>query len=488
MSLEISSIVVNSLYKLSTMKFRFFLLFISVTIVFVACKQSEQTANGLVSESMEYMPVKISKTLPEWAKNANVYEVNIRQYTKEGTINAFAEHLPRLKKMGVDILCLMPVFPISKTKRKGKLGSYYAVSDFKKVNPNFGTKKDLQALVKKIHALDMKVVLDWIPNHTGWDHSWIKEHPEYYVHDTKADTIVHGRDFNNKITDWYDVAELDYNNKEMRELMIDEMSYWIAREDIDGYRLGCAHSVASDFWNEATASLYKIKPIFLIPETNDPSFRNSGNFDLTYGLEWHNLMNDIAKGKRKASDLDKLFAEYASKYRRGFTMQFTSNHDENSNNGSEIERMADGHKAFAVLAATFDGIPLIYSGQEEPLIKRLEVFEKDEIKWGSFQNAEMYRKLFDLKHRNKALWNGEYGGLLKKINAGNENVYAFTRSRDGDKVIVIINLSDLPQTIKLDDETVEGAYSSIFSNSTVTLTAGMDMKLKPWEYIVLEGE
>ena len=470
------------------MHYKFFLLTFLFIFWFSSCKHSEPTTNGLVSNTMESVAPKSSKTLPDWAKNANVYEVNIRQYTKEGTFNAFAKHLPRLKKMGVDILWLMPIFPISETKRKGPLGSYYAVSDFRKVNPEFGTLEDVRALIKKIHALDMKIVLDWVPNHTGWDHTWIKEHPDYYVHDAKTDTIVHGRDRDDKITDWYDVAELNYDNKEMRQLMIKDMAYWIAEEDVDGYRLDCAHSVHLDFWDEATPELYKIKPIFLLPETNEPSFRNGGNFDLTYGWEWHHLMNDIAKGKKKASDLDKMFTEYASKYKRGFTMQFTSNHDENSWNGSEIERMREGYKAFAVLAATFDGMPLIYSGQEEPLIKRLEFFDKDEIKWGRFENAEMYRKLFDLKHRNKALWNGEYGGPLQKIECGNDHVYSFSRSKDGDKVVVFINLSDQPQNILFDDSNIEGAYSSIFGNSTVTLKSDMEMKLKPWEYIVLEAE
>jgi len=426
---------------------------------------------------------------PDWAKNANIYEVNLRQYTEEGTFKAFQGQLNRLKDMGVDILWLMPIHPISKTKRKGTMGSYYAVSDYKAVNPEFGTMQDFKDLVEAVHQKDMYIIIDWVPNHTGWDHKWIKENPNYYTR-INGQIIDPINPETGKSWDWKDVADLNYDNKKMRRDMIDALEFWIKEDiNIDGYRMDVAHGVPASFWTEVSTALHKIKKVFLLAEAEVPEFRNSGDFAMDYGWTFHHLLNKIAVEEKKASDIDKYLANDKRDYQKGYHMHFTSNHDENSWSGTEFERMGDGHATFAVLTATFDGMPLIYSGQEEPLKRRLEFFEKDPIGFSEYQKADFYRTLLTLKKKNKALWNGVHGGKLQRIKTGNDDhVFAFMREKDGDKVVVILNLTDQLQDIELEDSFYTGKYNNVFANSTQIVTKNLEMKLNPWDYIVLSNK
>ena len=417
--------------------------------------------------------------MPEWAINANIYEVNIRQYTPEGTFNAFAEHLDRLSNMGVKILWLMPISPISETKKKGSLGSYYAITDYKGVNPEFGTEEDFKALVDKIHALDMKVILDWVPNHTGWDHKWIKESPDYYTH--VADTITHPF-MNGELTDWYDVAELNYDNMEMREDMIKCMEYWVNEFDVDGYRCDVAFEVPDDFWTAAVDRLRALKPVFMLAEAEHPPHRNSGAFHMSYPWSFMHLTNEIGAGHENVNMIDSFLMKDTQQFKKGFQMSFTTNHDENSWNGSEFERFGDGHKAFAVLVSTLKGMPLIYSGQEEPLKKRLAFFDKDTIGFQNYEYEDFYKTLLNLKKENKALWNGEFGGHPMRINAS-ENVYAFKREKEDDAIVVVVNLSGDPQETKLSEQ-LDG-MKEVFTEETGT---GDMLSLGPWEYRVFEKQ
>jgi glycosidase len=276
-------------------------------------------------------PVPVS----EWAKNAVIYEVNVRQYTSEGTFNAFAENLPRLKELGVDILWMMPISPISEKNRKGSLGSYYAVKDYKGVNPEFGTLDDFKNLVAKAHELGFKVILDWVANHTGWDNNWITEHPEWYTKDSIGAIIPPN-------PDWSDIADLNFDSQSMRRAMIDAMDYWVKTTDIDGFRCDVAWGVPQDFWEAARASLDSIKPVFMLAEDEDhPAFLEKA-FNSDYAWKLHHIMNDVAQGKKTANDLKTYFSELGNKYAPGsYPMQFITNHDANSWSGSEYERMGD---------------------------------------------------------------------------------------------------------------------------------------------------
>jgi len=391
--------------------------------------------------------------------------------------------------MGVDILWLMPIFPISTTKRKGGLGSYYAVSDFRETNPEFGTKDDFKALVKAAHEKDMYIILDWVPNHTGWDHVWLKDHKDWFSQNDKGE-VIDPIDYNTgKSWGWTDVADLNYDNADMRKAMIADMAYWITDVDVDGFRMDVAHGVPNDFWDEVAKALYPLKTIFMLAESETPYHTNSSDFHATYGWSFHHLMNDIAKGKHKASDIDAYLAKDAKEFNRGFHMHFTSNHDENSWGGTVFERMGEGHKTFAVLAATLDGMPLIYGGQEAPLRKRLEFFEKDAIEWNDYAYTDFYKTLLALKKKNQALWNGEYGGKVQKIKTDKEeDVYAFMREKNGDKVVVILNLSDRSQQVTLEGDAYIGDYMDVFNNRTTLLEKNMGMALNPWDYVVLSSK
>ncbi len=425
---------------------------------------------------------------PKWARNAVLYEVNLRQYTPEGTINAFSGHLDRLQALGVDILWFMPVHPISKVRRKGSLGSPYAVADYRAINPEFGTMEDFKAMMQKAHALGMHVIIDWVPNHSGWDHPWIREHPEYY---TRIDgQIIDPIDpETGESWGWTDVADFNYDHPELRKAMIAEMEYWIKDIGIDGFRCDVAHLVPDDFWDQASAVLYQHRPIFMLAESEHPAHNNSGNFLATYSWSFKDLANGIVSGEQTVADIDEYLKKDRTDFLKGFHIYFTSNHDENAWHGTVFGRRGDGHKAFAVLAATPDGMPLIYGGQEAPLKKRLAFFEKDAIDWNNYEYTGFYKTLIDLKHRNKALWNGSYGGEIIRVPTGKDSkVYAFVREKEGDKVLVIINLSPEAQDIKISSDDAVGSYSNIFLNASHNIEKDTELRLEAWGYLVLSSQ
>ena len=458
------------------------LLILFIAAASFGCEDSQTTkVNDTPAETPEVVNT-------DWENDDNMYEVNIRQYTPEGTFSAFKEHLPRLRAMGVDILWLMPIYPISDKRKKGSLGSYYAISDYTKINPEFGTMDEFKALVGQIHDMGMRVILDWVPNHTGWNHSWIEEHPDFYTQDSTGTIIDPIDPKTGESWGWTDVADLNYDNKAMRQEMRKDMAFWLTEVGVDGFRCDVAGEVPDDFWVNTIDTLRQLNPdLFMLAEAEHAEHRNICGFDMNYGWSFHHLMNEIAKGEKNATDIDKWFEEEASKYKKGYFMHFLTNHDENSWNGTIDERMGEAADAFAILAFTFDGMPLIYSGQEADLNKRLKFFEKDSIAWGTYSKQDFYTTLLALKHDNPALWNGEAGGELQRINAAdNSDVYAFYREKDNNRVVVIVNLSDAPQSIILDGEQLSGTYSNVFANSTTEIADKMDIQLGAWEYLVLQ--
>jgi glycosidase len=407
---------------------------------------------------------------PAWSKQAVIYEVNVRQYTPEGTLSALRAHLPRLKALGVDILWLMPVQPIGVKNRKGKLGSYYAISDYTAVNRELGTLGDFKAVVDAAHSQGLKVILDWVANHTAYDHEWVAAHADYYEH--KADgSLMNARDNEGHETDWTDVAELQYTNQALRRAMIGEMKWWVDSTGIDGFRCDVAGGVPTDFWVEARAALKADRPdLFFLAEAEDPGIHAA--FDMTYGWELHHLLNAIARGKQSVSALDAYFAKNDSLYGPGaYRMYFTSNHDENSWNGSEFERMGANHKPAFVLSATAErSMPLLYSGQEVSMKKRLRFFEKDTIDWRGPSLAGFYRSVFDLKHTQPALANGPWGGRQAKLETtGGKAVYAFSRTQDTNTVVVAVNFDNKPATVTYRGLTRAGRYREWFMKAPTTL-------------------
>ncbi len=459
-----------------------------------------------------------------WTRNAVIYEVNIRQYTPEGTFKAFREDLPRLKEMGVDIIWLMPIFPIGEMYRKATqtimieeiedpeerikyLGSYYSTRDYYSVNPEFGTLKDFKTLVDKIHKLGMYVILDIAVNHTAWDHEWITTHPEYYTR-VEPDSIPWNQEwmsthpeYYRKLknlgmtypihpyeTDWWDVADLNFDNLNLRNEFKEIFKYWIKNYDIDGYRCDAAAWVPVDFWNDLRPALDSIKAVFMLAESDQPELQEKA-FDMTYDWKLHHLFNEIASGKSSAYHIAEHFQWVDSIYPEdSYLMQFTSNHDENSWNGTEFERMGEGARTFAVLSATLPDMLLIYNGQESAFNRRLKFFEKDTITWGNYSYSEFYLTLADLKARNQALLSGSEGGRPQVLSLpADSNIFAFVREKNDQSILVLCNLSDKSFNYKVSAIHQFGTLKELFTEAVITFDTEKELSFTPWQYYVFES-
>jgi alpha-amylase len=415
----------------------------------------------------------------DWCLSTNIYEVNVRQYTPEGTIPAFARQLPRLKEMGIEVLWFMPITPISAEKRLGTLGSYYACSDYTAVNPEFGTLDDFAQLVKEAHGLGMKVIVDIVANHTGWDHRWTREHPEYYR-----------RNQDNKFFDnhgWEDVIDLNFDNAELRKAMIEVMRFWIDRCDVDGFRCDMAMLVPLDFWREARLALDSLKPLFWLAECEEIVYHEV--FDATYTWKLLHKMEAVWRKESGLGGLDEVLAYYHSQFPPGAVrVFFTTNHDENSHSGSEYERLGDAARAFAVLCATWSGLPLIYSGQEMPNLKRLRFFDKDPIEWtGRYELNDFYKALLALRRRSRALRAGDAEVATRRIYTGaDDRCFGFVRTGGEDEVVVLLNFSG--GGLELDPAFwgMRGEYKEVLTGREWKLPAGM--VLAPWGYEIWEKQ
>lgn len=413
---------------------------------------------------------------PDWAKNSTIYEVNIRQFSKEGTFKSFQQHLPRLKELGVDILWLMPINPIGKLNRKGTLGSYYSVKDYVDINPEFGTKEDFKTLVDEIHNHGMHVIIDWVANHTAWDNKWVKTNPEFYTKDSSGNFVP-------PVPDWSDVIDLNYDNKELWKEMISALKYWVSEFDIDGYRCDVAGMVPIEFWNEVRTELDKIKPVFMLAEWDTPEMHKFA-FDMTYDWDLHKIFNGVYAKERNSSDIIKHILNDQKKYPDyAYRMQFTSNHDENSWNGTEYERLGKAAEVFAVLTYVIPGMPLIYNGQEIGFNKRLEFFEKDSIIWKENKFEKLYKNLNELKERNNALWAGIESGSIDFIN-NNNDILIIRRSKENKEVIGFFNLTEKETEANTRLEKASGVYIGFNNDQQIELNGNFQLKLKPWSYII----
>ncbi|HAH22672.1 MAG TPA: alpha-amylase [Prolixibacteraceae bacterium] len=437
------------------------LFVIILTLIIFACQPTAKK------------PAEIAQPLA-WVNDAVMYEVNVRQYTPEGTFKAFEAHLPRLKEMGVEILWFMPIYPISEKNRKGKLGSYYSIRDYKAINPEFGNMDDFKALVNHAHEMGFKVMLDWVGNHTGWDNQWIIDHKDWYTQDSLGNVIPPD-------PEWKDVADLNYNNKEMRHAMLDALKFWVKNANVDGYRCDYAGGVPTDFWETARLALDSIKPVFMLDENQDQMNLLNKAFNMNYGWSFHHLMNDVAQGKKTAHSMDSLLTVMASTYPTNtYALEFTSNHDENSHNGTEYERLGEAVKTMAVLTFTVPGMPLIYTGQEAGLNKRLLFFEKDQVDWSNLDMQQFYHQLIQLKKEQPALWNGAAGGPLTIVSTNlPKQVLAFTREKDNDQVLAVFNLSAQPVDAVLQVANA-GDYKEYFSGETKKLEKGTSLHMDKW--------
>jgi len=417
-----------------------------------------------------------TSVLPDWAKTSTIYEVNTRQYTSEGTFAAFERSLPRLQQLGVQILWFMPIQPISVVNRKGSLGSPYSIADYTSVNPELGTSEDFKRLVDHAHAMGFKVILDWVANHTGWDHPWIAN-KDWYHQDAKGNIIAPN-------TDWTDVAWLNYDNPAVGAAMTDAMKFWVTQYDIDGFRADHAGGVPVSFWNEASAELQRIKPLFMLAEEQSQTALLEHAFVANYNWTLLGVLNHFATAGASAQDLNDLGTSLPEYYPTGtFPMNFITNHDENTNTGSEYARMGRSVRAMSAIYFTFPGIPLIYSGQEVGSRKQVAFFEKDLIPGLTTANATsaFYARLVALKNANQALWNSSTAPY-KPLKTGNAGVAAFARVTAGDRVVTIANVTGQRQKVTIRTGALAGTYSLFTAGNRGRLPASYTVTLAPWQF------
>lgn len=453
-------------------------MYLACLILLAACNQNDSKNNK--TQAMDASAKSVS-----WAHSTNIYEVNTRQYTPEGNFNAFAREMPRLRDMGVHTLWFMPITPIAQKNKKGSLGSPYACSDYVSINPEFGTLADFQNLVRQAHELGMKVIIDWVANHTGWDHVWTRSNPDYYLKDSATGDfqIASGMD---------DIIELDYSNPAMRRAMIDAMKYWVETCDIDGFRCDLAAWVEVDFWQEARPQVDSVKKLFWLGEFDELESPEYGKvFDASYTWSWMHKTREFYQQGLPLNALDSLLQRYSQIGDGSMRAWFTSNHDENTWNGTEFEKYGDMADALAVFSFTWNGVPLLYSGQELPNHKRLAFFEKDPIEWsGQYQKAAFYQTLLQLKSDNPALRGGDPAvkTYLLQQSAPNQ-VLSYMRKHDDHKghgVWVLLNLSNEPATVVFNDNQIEGSFRDVFSGQTRQFKAGDSVVLEKWGWKLYE--
>ena len=453
--------------------------FAAFTLLGTGCKDSKKENNSTDESAYTPKPY-VELKHPEWSKNATIYEVNVRQYTPEGTFKAFEAQLPRIKEMGIDIIWLMPIHPIGEKNRKGTLGSEYSVKDYYGVNAEYGNLDDFKALVKKIHSMGMYVILDWVANHSAWDNKLATEHPDWY---TKS------LDGNFQPTPWYDwddVIDFDYNVPGMRKYMTDALKYWVKEADIDGYRCDVAGFIPVDFWDNVRKELDAIKPVFMLAEWESRDLYKKA-FDMTYSWTLFDKMKDATLHKKGAGALIEYMAhDVGSVPKDAYRMTFTDNHDMNSWNGTQFSNFGDGLKTCMVFCSVVNGMPLVYGGQEAGLDKSLKFFDKDTISWKPHPFYDLYKKLFELKHKNQALWNGAWGGEMVRIYSDKmQEVVSFSREKNGNRVIPIINFTDKPVTVKLNSKHYAGTYTDWFSGTPYVLKGDDVVTLEGWGWLVL---
>ena len=445
------------------------------TLILMSCNTKKETKSEEVKTELKEQGILPFKA--DMAETSVIYEVNVRQFSPEGTFAAVTKEMANIKKMGVKILWIMPIYPIGVENRKEGLGSYYSIKDYRGINQEFGNAEDFKKLVDEAHKNGMYVILDWVANHTAWDHPWVKQHPDWYEQDKNGK--MHSP------YDWTDVVALNFENKEMRKQMIADMKYWLDDFKIDGFRCDMAHEVPTDFWNEAKPQLANGREIFMLGETEKPELLANNAFDAAYGWELHHIMNDISKGKKNVSAIDAYMDSIPKKWQADdYKLLFTSNHDENSWAGTEYERMGDAVETFAALTYALPGTPLIYNGQEEDFNRRLKFFVKDSIDRNP--NAKMrgvYEKLGELKITNEAFNGAKKAASYERLKTSDDkSILAFRRKKDTKEAYFIANLTKVTKEVTVP---VHGLYKNFMTNEEVTFDEKTKLKLKPWEYLIL---
>ena len=421
-----------------------------------------------------------------WFNDEVLYQVNTRQHTEAGTFDGVRERLDEIEALGATMLWFKPIHPIGEVNRKGTLGSPYAATDYKAINPEHGTPEQFRALIDEAHRRGIAVILDFVANHTAWDHEWTEAHPEWYAEGDDGG-------FRPPNEDWSDVIQLDHGSEAMHDAMAEAMAWWVREFDIDGFRLDVAGLVPMPFWERVHADLNELKPVFMLAEATGPEFHTVA-FDATYAWYFGSMAERVARGEATARELADAIAEDQRRYpEHAIRMHFTSNHDWNSWNGTVWERYGDAASLFAAMTFVLDGMPLIYNGQEAGLDRRLEFFEKDPIEWRDHPKRELYTTLAHLKRENPTLHHGGAGGDQRVLPVTDEErtlalVRRATDDPDARDVLMLANLSDAPATVRVTAGSAAGAYTDAMTGERVLVDALHQESLGPWGWRVLVAE
>jgi len=446
-------------------------LAVGLALFIVSCKPKTKV--------IEQLPFTTSVKHADWTRNMVLYEINVRQFSKSGTFAGVDSSLTKIRELGVNVLWFMPIYPIGEVNRKGELGSYYSIKDFKAVNTEFGTVEEFRALVSRAHDMGFHVILDWVGNHSSWDNHLVAEHPDWYAKDSTGKFV--------SPFDWSDVVQFDYKALPLWDYMIDAMKFWVADIGVDGYRCDFPGLVPEEFWFKATTRLNSVKPVLMLAEDEEHSYLLERAFDMNYGWAHHHLMNAVASGKRMPTALDTLMMKELTYYPAdSYRLRFMTNHDENSWNGTIDEKMGDAQKAFAVYLFTIPGVPLMYNGQEADLDKRLEFFERDPIEWKETELTDFYKNLCNLRTTNTVLRHGVEGGSFDILrNSEPKKVMAYKRVKDDNELLTIINFSNKPVTATIRTGLMGGTYRDFFTGEEVEIRPRKPVNLEAWSYLVL---
>ena len=439
------------------------------------------TASPALAEPDYTLRDVVQITNADWTADAVLYQLNTRQFTPEGTFKAAQQQLPRLAAMGVDIIWLMPIHPIGEANRKGSLGSPYAVRDYRAVNPEFGTEADFRAFVDEAHRLGLKVILDWVANHSAYDNPLTVSHPEWYTRTPE------GALMSPQGTDWSDVADFDYSQPALRQYMTESLVHWVRDVGIDGYRADVAGYVPTDFWETARAQLAKVKPVIMLAEWEQRDL-HARAFDGTYGWGWKEAMQRLVKDGSGAGAVRGYYAGQAETWpRAAMRMVYTENHDQNSWDGVAAQIYGAAYEAAIALSFTGSGLPLIYNGQEADNDRQLKFFERDPIVWREGKHAELFAKLIALKTASPALHNGRFGAPMVEVpTSETADVFAFTRGQAGERVFAVFNLSPRPHDVRFEKARHHGTYTDALSAAPMTFTGGETVDLPAWGYRIFK--
>ncbi|MFV5685144.1 alpha-amylase family glycosyl hydrolase [Flavobacterium sp. GB2R13] len=458
-------------------------LYINIVFVFIfssvlaSCSSSDNESTPVPAypqygTRFEKMPKK---------EDAVIYQVNIRAFSQAGTLKGVQEKLTSIQELGVNVIYLMPIYPVGVVRSAGGLGSPYSVKDYKAVNTDFGTLEDLRVLVEEAHKKNMAVILDWVANHTSWDNAWISAHPDWYQKDTNGKIIIPPG------TNYNDVAQLDFTNTEMRSAMIDAMSYWVYSANIDGFRCDYADFVPENFWTEAITTLRKIKKnqnLLMLAEGTKVNQFTAG-FDYTFGFNFFSTLEKVFKENKSATTLqDSNATEYANNYNpENRIVRYTTNHDVNLSDGTPLELFGGkkGSIAAFVVAAYMNSVPMIYNGQEIGYNKRIDYFNRTPIDWSpaDLDMLAEYKKIIAFRNSSDALKKGTYKGY------SSDAVSAFTMETAAEKVFVLSNLTNATVNYTIPVSLSKMVWKDGFTG--VAITATTQISLLPFEYKVLKN-